>query len=133
MIIKRDGTETELNTDKITAAITAAYETFSITYETFLSKISALLNEIMEKMWEFLRRNFDWFIERIRSFREKHRSRFPWLPALPVLKVSVDKSYVKLLVLAFETAACRIRTIYLQRTQHRGSDYSNDEIVIFPQ
>mgnify|MGYP002510033789 CR=1 FL=1 len=130
MIIKRDGTETVLNTDKIKAAIKAAYETFSITYETFLSKISALLNEIIENMWAFLKRNFGWFVEKIHSFRKKHRSRFPWLTALPVLKISVDKSYVKLLVLAFETAACRIRTIYLQRTQHRGSNYSNDEIVI---
>ncbi len=130
VIAKQDGTEFELNTEKIAAAIRSACEAASEIYERFVSKVSSLLKKLLENMWEFLKRHFGRLAGKICSFKEKHRPGVPWLAALSILKVSIPASYVKLLVLAFEAAACKIRTTYLQRTQHRGSDHSNDEIVM---
>ena len=50
VIAKQDGTEFELNTEKIAAAIRSACEAASEIYESFVSKVSSLLKKLLENM-----------------------------------------------------------------------------------
>lgn len=123
IVIKRTEETIVFDVSKIVEAVSRAVESV---FDEMVEFIEELERSFITAIHSFVQ----WLLQCLPPERSSHRLTRIYTPVLAVFAVIHIIACIKNLILVSESVACKVRAIYLLRTQDKSSSHSQNEIVI---